>query len=600
MLWPAAELSADAEANLARFEGSVAEVDAAGVEAALAGSGVIVDAIFGTGFEGAPRAPAVAAIEAINASEAPVVAADIASGVDASSGEIEGAAVDADVTVTFHRPKLGHVIAPGKQATGELRVAAIGIPDGAPSEAAAGVIGEGVLALAPSRGAGSTKFSSGQVLIAGGSRGLTGAVCLAASATIRAGAGYATVAVPDELEPIFEAKLTEVMSIGCESESGALVPAAAERILAACKGARAVIVGPGLGKATPTAELVAAVISRIEAPLLIDADGLNALAGKLELLAARAKPTVLTPHAGELGRLLETDSETVSAGRLACAQKASRLAQAVVVLKGDDTIVAAPGQPPMVNALSSPALATAGTGDVLSGLIAALLARGLDPRAAAAAGVIAHARAGRIAADRVGAAESVIASDVVDAVAAALVFARRSVVNAEAVARATAIVDVGAVERNCARLGATLGDRTTLCAVVKADGYGHGAVECGRAALAGGAGQLAVAAAAEATELRAGLPDARLLVLGAMTPAELETALEAGAEISVWRQGFLELVAARATALGLRPRVHVKYDTGMGRLGERDRDVVERLGPPRGGKRCGRACRSLDALRDGR
>ncbi len=149
--------------------------------------------------------------------------------------------------------------------------------------------------------------------------------------------------------------------------------------------------------------------------------------------------------------------------------------------------------------------------------------------------------------------------------------------NAEAVARATAIVDVGAVERNCARLGAALGDRATLCAVVKADGYGHGAVECGRAALAGGAGQLAVAAAAEATELRAGLPDARLLVLGAMTPAELETALEAGAEISVWRQGFLELVAARAAALGVRPRVHVKYDTGMGRLGERDRDAVERL-----------------------
>ncbi len=424
LLWPADELSPDAEVNFARFSGSVIEVDAAGVEAALAGSGAIVDAIFGTGFEGAPREPAATAIAAINASGAPVVAADIASGVDASSGEIEGVAVRADVTVSFHGPKLGHRIAPGKQATGELRVAAIGIPDGSPSEPAGGAIGERVLELAPRRGAGSTKFSSGQVLIAGGSRGLTGAVCLAASATIRAGAGYATVAVPDELEPIFEAKLTEVMSIGCESDGGALVPAAAERILAACKGAAAVIVGPGLGKAAPTAELVAAVVARIEAPLLIDADGLNALAGKLELLASRELPTVLTPHAGELGRLLEANSETVSRGRLACAQKASRLAQAVVVLKGDDTIVAAPGQRPMVNTLSSPALATAGTGDVLSGVIAALLARGLDPRPAAAAGVFAHARAGRIAAERIGAAESVIASDVVDAVAAGLVFDR--------------------------------------------------------------------------------------------------------------------------------------------------------------------------------
>ena len=421
LLWPASELSDDAKSNLERFEGPVAEVDEGGIDAVLAGSAVIVDAIFGTGFEGAPRGLAAAAIEAINAADAPVVAADIASGVDASSGETAGAAVKADITVSFHAAKLGHWIAPGKAATGELRVASIGIPDGGPSAPDAGAIGEHVLDLAPARAASSTKFSSGQVLIVGGSRGLTGAVCLAASAAIRAGAGYATVAVPDELESIFEAKLTEVMSIGCESDDGALVPAAAERILAAATGAAAVVVGPGLGKGAPTAELVAAVVPRIEAPLLVDADGLNALHGKLDLLASRQHPTVLTPHAGELGRLLETDSETVSRRRLASAEKASDLARAVVVLKGDDTIVATPGHGPMINSLSSPALATAGTGDVLSGVIAALLARGLDPRAAAAAGVFTHARAGRIAADRVGAAESVIASDVVDATAAGLV-----------------------------------------------------------------------------------------------------------------------------------------------------------------------------------
>jgi alanine racemase len=144
-------------------------------------------------------------------------------------------------------------------------------------------------------------------------------------------------------------------------------------------------------------------------------------------------------------------------------------------------------------------------------------------------------------------------------------------------ARAAAVIDIGAVERNCARLAAELGGGAALCAVVKADGYGHGAVECARAALAGGASWLAVAAAVEAAELRAALPEARLIVLGALTPDELGVALGADADVAVWRPGFLELAAARAAELGARARVHVKYDTGMGRLGERDPAAVEAL-----------------------
>ncbi|HWW67780.1 MAG TPA: NAD(P)H-hydrate epimerase, partial [Solirubrobacterales bacterium] len=170
------------------------------LDACLPGSGAVVDAIFGTGFSGEPREPAAAAIDAINRCGAPVVACDVASGVDASTGEIEGVAIEADVTVTFHAAKLGHFIAPGKWHTGELRVAPIGIPDGAPSEPAGGVIDPSVLELAPKRGARSTKFTSGQVAIAGGSRGLTGAVRMSSEAAIRAGAGYATVAVPADLE----------------------------------------------------------------------------------------------------------------------------------------------------------------------------------------------------------------------------------------------------------------------------------------------------------------------------------------------------------------------------------------------------------------
>jgi len=185
LLWPADELSPDAAANLRQLEGGGRDVAAAEVAAALAGSGVVVDAIFGTGFAGAARAPADSAIEAINCCGAPVVAADIASGVDAASGEAAGATVDAGVTVTFHAAKLGHWIEPGKERTGELRVAPIGIPAGPPAKPAAGLIGDRVLALPRHRGAGSTKFTSGQVVIVGASRGLTGAVCMSAEAAIR-------------------------------------------------------------------------------------------------------------------------------------------------------------------------------------------------------------------------------------------------------------------------------------------------------------------------------------------------------------------------------------------------------------------------------
>jgi ADP-dependent NAD(P)H-hydrate dehydratase / NAD(P)H-hydrate epimerase len=417
-LWPPGELSEDGSANLERYSGPSRQVDPGELGSALDGSGAVIDAIFGTGFSGAPRAPADAAIDAINACVAPVVAADIASGVDASSGEVEGTAVRADVTVSFHAAKLGHWIAPGKSHAGEVRVAEIGIPVGAPVEPPAGLIGADVLSLAPGRGADSTKFSSGQVLIVGGSRGLTGAVCMASEAAIRAGAGYATVAVPRELEHIFEVKLTEVMSRGYPGPDGSLGPEAADEIVEAAHGAAAVALGPGLGRTDGAFELARIVAQAIEAPLLVDADGLNAHAGRLETLARREAPTVITPHAGELARLLETDSDEVSAHRLRSAWQASERSGAIVVLKGDDTLVVQ-GDRVAINRGGTSALATAGTGDVLSGVISALLARGMEPFAAACAGVLAHSRAGRVAADRWG-VESVIATDVIEAVPAGL------------------------------------------------------------------------------------------------------------------------------------------------------------------------------------
>jgi ADP-dependent NAD(P)H-hydrate dehydratase / NAD(P)H-hydrate epimerase len=417
LLWPADELSDDAAASLKRLSGAIEVGD--DIAARLAGSGAVVDAIFGTGFSGAPREPAVAAIGAIGECGATVVACDVASGVDAATGEVAGAAVEADVTVTFHGAKVGHYVAPGKWATGELVVAPIGIPAGAPQPAAAGVIEPAVLDLAPRRGAESTKFSSGQVTIAGGSRGLTGAVRMSSTAAIRAGAGYATVAVPADLEPIFEAAEVEVMSKGIEGPPGRLGSESAAKLLGAFEKAAAGVLGPGLGRDEDSLALVREVAPRIEAPLVIDADGLNAFAGRLDRLAARKEPTVLTPHAGELGRLLERQSADIGAHRLAAAKEAAAWSGAVVVLKGDDTIVT-DGERVAINAVSAPGLATAGSGDVLSGITAALLARGLEPFAAACAAVIAHARAGQEAACRVGLVESVIATDVIAAIPAGL------------------------------------------------------------------------------------------------------------------------------------------------------------------------------------
>ena len=420
LVWPASELSGDAAANLGRLERArVREVSPGEARGALEGSGAAVDAIFGTGFEGAPRAPAIEAIEALNECPAPTIAADIPTGVDASTGEAEGVAVQALTTVAFHAAKMGHWIAPGKELSGRLVVAPIGIPPGAPGEPSAGVITDAVVDLPARRRGSSTKFSSGQVLVVGASRGLTGAVCLAASAAARAGAGYVTVAVPSDLEPIFEIKLTEVMSRGLAGASGRLASADADAISGAAERAAAVVLGPGAGRDEDTQTLLRELARDLPAPLLIDADGLNAHAERIDDIQARGAPTVLTPHEGELGRLLGRASEEISGRRLQSAREAAERSGAVVVLKGDDTLIAT-GDRVAIARGGAPALATAGTGDVLSGTIGALLARGLGAFEAACAGVHAHQRAGRAAAAKVGAAESVVAGDVIESLAEGL------------------------------------------------------------------------------------------------------------------------------------------------------------------------------------
>ncbi|MCB0827449.1 MAG: NAD(P)H-hydrate dehydratase [Solirubrobacterales bacterium] len=421
LLWPADQLSPDSTENFKRLPAGVVTGAGSGAGSlasdSLSGSGAVIDAVLGTGFSGTPEAPVDAAIEAINACGAPVVCCDVPSGVNATTGEA-GLAVSGDRTVTFHGLKVGHLIAPGKRLTGRVRTAAIGIPPDAPAGEAAGVIRPAVLDLLPARGAASTKFSSGRVTVVGGSPGLTGAVCLAAEGAIRSGAGYATVAVPAGLEPVFEQKLTEVMSLGLSEPDGPggirghLGPWAEPAILEHAANAASVVLGSGIGRADGVAELVRSLVPRLEAPLVVDADGLGSLGADLEPVASRRAPTVLTPHAGEMGRLLGIEAAEVEAHRLDAALKLARECGAIVVLKGDDTIVS-DGDRVAVNALPAPSLATAGTGDVLAGVCGAFLGRGLEPFEAAAAAVICHARAGRLAASGIGSAEGVVATDVI-------------------------------------------------------------------------------------------------------------------------------------------------------------------------------------------
>jgi len=408
-----AQLTGDAAVMRDRLGGEPPLPFAAG---ALDGAAVIVDAILGTGFSGAPRADVAAAIAAINGADAWVLAADVPSGVDAATGAVAGEAVSAAVTATFHAAMPGLWIAPGKAHAGEVVVVDIGIPDdGNPVAPWIGLIGPGILATYPRRGQDSTKFASGHVLVAGGSRGLTGAPCLSSMAAMRAGAGYVTACVPDSLNDIFEVKLTEVMTAPLPDDGGGShVEAGADGVLEKAGRGGAVVLGPGLGRSDGAFAFARKVAREVEVALVLDADGLNAHAGALESLAARTAPTILTPHGGELARLLEIDGDAVAAHRLDHARDAARRSGAIVILKGDDTLVAEPGGRVGVSRGGSPALATAGTGDVLSGVLGAFLARGMAPFEAACAAVFAHAEAGRRAARALDGPDGVIASDVVD------------------------------------------------------------------------------------------------------------------------------------------------------------------------------------------
>jgi hydroxyethylthiazole kinase-like uncharacterized protein yjeF len=344
--------------------------DVVDVGAELPEADVVVDAIFGTGFHGEPREDAARSIAAIRTAGVPVVAVDVPSGVNASTGEVSGVCVHAATTITFHGEKVGLAVAPGSLNAGQVAIANIGLEH---AETAHARVTSEILRRLPRRRRGGNKYRSGSVLVVGGAPGLTGAACLAAEAAFRADAGYVTVCAPAESLPVIETRLLEAVKRPLEDAFGA-----AER-------AGSLALGPGLGRGEEARKLVRRLLAEIDLPAVVDADALFGFEP-----VERDAPTVLTPHSGELSRLLEEETDWIDAHRLEAVARAVERFRCVVLLKGSETIVAAPGARTLISA-GTPRLATAGTGDVLTGIIAAVLAKQLEAPLAAALGARAHA-----------------------------------------------------------------------------------------------------------------------------------------------------------------------------------------------------------------
>ncbi len=411
------EYSGDAKLNLAILDklgvdvrqafaesGGVAEDVLAITEMA----DVVVDAIFGTGFTGAAKGTAAAIIALINQAPGAVVSVDIASGVGASTGAVHGPAVAADLTVALHAAKIGHFVTPGGTCSGEVVVVPIGIPPLCDQDADVWLLGdEGVAPLIVPKGALDHKRSVGTVLVVGGSQGMSGAAHMTGMAALRAGAGLVHAAFPAGTHG--PKPYPEVITVEVPGADGQFTLAGRGALYDEMARLKAVAVGPGLGRADE-AQLLVRELLGVDRPLLLDADGLYALGDRLELLAERKMPTVLTPHEGELGRLLGFTAAEVAVQRLTCARSAAQRSGATVLLKGEASIVADPSGRAYIIPTGNPGLATPGTGDVLSGVIVAQLAKGLDATDAACLGGYLHGLAADLAAEKVG-TEGMVASD---------------------------------------------------------------------------------------------------------------------------------------------------------------------------------------------
>lgn len=374
---------------------------------ALRENALVVDAIFGTGLSREVSGRFARVIEAINTSQRPVIAVDIPSGLSADTGHPLGVAVRATLTATMALPKVGQVVYPGREYVGELRVVDISMPASVIEERAPQrfwLTADWAAQKLSVRSPDTHKGTYGHLLVMAGSVGKTGAAILTCLGALHGGAGLVTLACAESLDPIFEATLIEAMTvpIGEETEEGSLTIGAFGRLSELAAGKKAAVLGPGFGLHPATVELSQKLCAELALPMVIDADALTALSGQLYHVRRAQRPRILTPHPGEMARLLQVSKDEIQEDRLRAARLASRESGAVVVLKGAATVIAAPDGREAINASGNPGLASGGTGDVLAGLIGALLAQGYEPFSAACLGVFLHGLAADILAQRRG------------------------------------------------------------------------------------------------------------------------------------------------------------------------------------------------------
>ncbi|HWT77953.1 MAG TPA: NAD(P)H-hydrate dehydratase [Candidatus Methylomirabilis sp.] len=393
--------------------------DLAGLSDRIASADLVVDALLGTGTHGGAGGILAEAIELVNRAGRRVVAVDIPSGLIADESEVSGPAVQAALTVTFALPKRCLLLYPAARYAGTVRIVPIGIPLSLcqDPELLLGVLErQDVVSAFPKRDPAAHKGTFGHVLVIAGSVGKTGAAALASLAALRVGAGLVTLAIPQSLNDAMEAKLTEVMTEPvAETEARSIGQEALDRLLQLAVGKDAVALGPGLGTHPSTQKLVHELLSSLKTPIVLDADGINALAGRADILTRAAAPVILTPHPGELSRLLDVPRDEVLRKRISLAQDTASRLNVTLVLKMAHTVVASPSHQVVLVPTGNPGMATGGTGDVLTGLISGLLAQGVTPGHAASAGVYLHGLAGDLAAGHLG-QEAMLAGDLLNSV----------------------------------------------------------------------------------------------------------------------------------------------------------------------------------------
>lgn len=380
-------------------------------------SDLIIDALLGTGLNQPVKDFYRGIIDAVNFSELPVISLDIPSGLDSTTGRPLGAAIEADMTVTFCLPKVGTVIYPGADYVGELVLADIGAPYELLEDddfKTSLIMEEDMVDILLPRGGDTHKGTYGHLLIVAGSTGKSGAAVMTARAAMRSGAGLVTVAAPSGINIILEMKLTEVMTEPLSGkDEGFLDSSAIEGVKALLDNKASIVIGPGLSRREETGRLVREVTRKLKIPALLDADALWHLSGEKNIIKEAAIPLILTPHPGEMAHLLGISSKEVQEGRISVSRKFATDYNCYLVLKGARTLVATPEGEVFINRTGNPGMATAGTGDVLSGMIGSFLGQGYSPLEACLASVYLHGQAGDLAAKEKGEA-SLIATDIIE------------------------------------------------------------------------------------------------------------------------------------------------------------------------------------------